>query len=96
MFSSTLKLALKSRLHYGSSTITQRPSRLLSEFFFRIILIHLAMFRYVPFLGMAGSNMVATGGGTNDYTVRVWNLSTGSTHTTLDTFSQVKLGVLII
>uniref|UniRef100_A0A915DJM7 HMG box domain-containing protein n=1 Tax=Ditylenchus dipsaci TaxID=166011 RepID=A0A915DJM7_9BILA len=48
---------------------------------------------YVPFLGMAGSNMVATGGGTNDFSVRLWNLSTGTAHSSMDTFSQVT-GIL--
>uniref|UniRef100_A0A915DXS9 Anaphase-promoting complex subunit 4-like WD40 domain-containing protein n=1 Tax=Ditylenchus dipsaci TaxID=166011 RepID=A0A915DXS9_9BILA len=45
------------------------------------------------FLGMAGSNMVATGGGTNDFSVRLWNLSTGTAHSSMDTFSQVT-GIL--
>ncbi|KAI1714223.1 anaphase-promoting complex subunit 4 WD40 domain-containing protein [Ditylenchus destructor] len=45
---------------------------------------------YVPFLGIAGSNIVATGGGTNDHTVRLWNLTTGTTISTLDTGSQVS------
>ncbi|KAI1728294.1 cell division cycle protein 20 like protein [Ditylenchus destructor] len=48
---------------------------------------------YVPFLGIAGSNMVATGGGTNDHTVRIWNLSTGAAYSSFDTFSQVT-GIL--
>lgn len=48
---------------------------------------------YVPFLGFAGSNMVATGGGTNDHTVRIWNLATGTIHSIHDTFSQVS-GIL--
>lgn len=47
---------------------------------------------YVPFLGLGGS-MVATGGGTNDHTVRIWNLTSGTCHMTVDTLSQVS-GIL--
>jgi len=47
---------------------------------------------YVPFLGL-GSNMVATGGGTKDHTVRLWNLNNGAAFSCQDTFSQVS-GIL--
>lgn len=43
---------------------------------------------YVPFLGL-NSNMVATGGGLNDGTVKIWNLSTGLLHLTVETDNQV-------
>lgn len=40
--------------------------------------------------------MVATGGGTNDHTVRIWNLATGALHSTHNTYSQVILVFFII
>ncbi|KAI6171868.1 WD-REPEATS-REGION domain-containing protein [Aphelenchoides besseyi] len=47
---------------------------------------------YVPFLSGSNSrvNMVATGGGTSDNTVRLWNLSTGKEHISLDVGSRVS------
>lgn len=44
---------------------------------------------YVPFLGGVNCNMVATGGGVNDNTVKIWNLSTGTIHSSLDTENKV-------
>jgi len=43
---------------------------------------------YIPFMGF-GANMVATGGGANDHTVRIWNLSSGTRHSSFDASSQI-------
>ena len=40
-------------------------------------------------MGFGPSNLVATGGGTRDHTIRFWNLLDGSAYYTLDTQSQV-------
>ncbi|KAL3077250.1 hypothetical protein niasHS_013239 [Heterodera schachtii] len=45
---------------------------------------------YVPTMGLGPANLVATGGGTRDHTIRFWNLTDGSAHFTLDTHSQVS------
>jgi WD40 repeat protein len=45
---------------------------------------------YIPFLGGLNCNFVATGGGANDHTVKVWNLSTGTIHSSLDTENKVS------
>uniref|UniRef100_A0A1I7SCR3 WD_REPEATS_REGION domain-containing protein n=1 Tax=Bursaphelenchus xylophilus TaxID=6326 RepID=A0A1I7SCR3_BURXY len=47
---------------------------------------------FVPFLGM-NNNMVATGGGLNDGTVKIWNLSTGQLHSSYNTDNQIS-GIL--
>ncbi|CAD5209046.1 unnamed protein product [Bursaphelenchus okinawaensis] len=47
---------------------------------------------FVPFLGM-NNNMVATGGGLNDGTVKLWNLTSGQLHTSIQTDNQVS-GIL--
>lgn len=44
---------------------------------------------FVPFLGM-NCNMVATGGGMNDGTVKLWNLTSGQLHSNIDTENQVS------
>lgn len=43
----------------------------------------------VPTMGLGPSNLVATGGGTRDHSIRIWNLSDGGVYFTLDTQSQV-------
>uniref|UniRef100_A0A183C8Z9 WD_REPEATS_REGION domain-containing protein n=1 Tax=Globodera pallida TaxID=36090 RepID=A0A183C8Z9_GLOPA len=48
---------------------------------------------YVPTMGLGPANLVATGGGTRDHTIRFWNLTDGNAHFTLDTQSQVS-GIL--
>jgi len=45
---------------------------------------------YVPFLGGLNCNMVATGGGTGDNTVKIWNLSNGTLHSSTDTENKVS------
>lgn len=45
--------------------------------------------------GLGPANLVATGGGTRDHTIRFWNLTNGSAHFTLDTQSQVGLFEII-
>jgi WD40 repeat protein len=45
---------------------------------------------YVPFLGGPNCNMVATGGGINDHTVKIWNLATGELHSSLNTENKVS------
>jgi cell division cycle protein 20 (cofactor of APC complex) len=45
---------------------------------------------YVPFLGGMNSNFVATGGGYDDHTVKIWNLSSGTLHSNLDTEGKVS------
>lgn len=44
---------------------------------------------YVPFLSGLNCNMVATGGGGGDHSVKIWNLSNGTLHTSLDTQNKV-------
>jgi WD40 repeat protein len=44
---------------------------------------------YVPFLSNLNCNMVATGGGGSDHSVKLWNLSTGTLHSSLDTQNKV-------
>nr|CAD2174301.1 unnamed protein product [Meloidogyne enterolobii]CAD2202464.1 unnamed protein product [Meloidogyne enterolobii] len=48
---------------------------------------------YVPQIGLGPSNLVATGGGTRDHTIRFWDLNDGMPYFTLDTQSQIT-GIL--
>lgn len=45
----------------------------------------------VPQMGIGPSNLVATGGGSRDHTIRFWDLNDGMPYFTLDTQSQVYI-----
>jgi WD40 repeat protein len=49
---------------------------------------------YVPFWGL-GSNYLATGGGSGDGTIRVWNLNTGSEVVRMETDSQARIYISV-
>lgn len=54
---------------------------------------HVASVKAVEYVPFIGANMVATGGGTQDQTIRVWNLSSGTQHSVQNAQSQVT-GIL--